>query len=46
MAKISKNINAAVWSQDVGEKPKMKHNAAGKMHTLEDSKKRRGGYKK
>ena len=46
MAKISKNINAAVWNQDVGEKPKMKHNAAGKMHTLEDSKKRRGGYKK
>ena len=46
MAKISKNINAAMWNQDVGEKPKMKHNAAGKMHTLEDSKKRRGGYKK
>lgn len=35
MAKMTKNSGQAMWNPDIGEKPKLKRDRSGKMHTLD-----------
>jgi hypothetical protein len=35
MMKLSKNISQAMCNPDIGEKPKLKKDAAGTMHTMD-----------
>lgn len=35
MMKMTNNLSKAIWNPDMGEKPKLKRDASGRMHTLD-----------